>query len=405
LNTDGMRQIFCIFAFLLASVTAYGQADSQTFVKITHSVDLTVAVDSTGKEWIFDRDRGQFVESSGYERFAPDSRGLSDEDYSQGDIILPPEVRCTDIIDHDLSELLKPIEVGIDQRIEGNVFSGQDVVVKGLVTGDVVSLKTVTVESTGEVRGDVVAKEIRRDRGGQILGRKTNIPVPALPRIEIPRYIAMPDVWSLFISGFLVFICLIGLALVPKPVKNVVQRIDHEVIRSFFYGLLGWFALAPVFVLLIITVVGIPIALLVYPLFILAAVVLAFVSMAVFIGQRVAPALGLKDKSLYLKGLIGVVAVEMINIIGVFFGAVGLTALNSLLFVLYVIAASVALTIGFGAVLSSRFGSRPFAWRRDAGLRPPAPPVAPPISPPPSPLTPPPPPSAPPSSDEKNATD
>lgn len=356
-----MRRLFIIVSlmFLAALVTAQ-EPSKQRFVRITHSTDGTIAVDSAGGVWHYDADRGEFV--PGEPADVDKTSELSDEEdtLDQG-IELPAEVRCTNIHEGDISRLFNEVVVGLDERVTGAVFSGRDVIIKGLVDGDVVSLQTVTITSTGEVRGNVIAKEIRRDRGGRILGQQSKVWFPAFGGWNVPGLFVLPWLVTAAFIGFIIFITVIVIALAPKPVGRVAARIDQAPVKSFFIGVLGWFSIIPIFGLLIITIVGIPVAILAFPLLLVGAVVLAVAAAAIFIGDKVCPLFHWQKKSIYLKAICGIIAVEVIDIVASLFGALGAAPIHYILLALYLIVTLGAATIGFGAVIVTRFGTRPKA--------------------------------------------
>lgn len=381
------RAIFLYVLTLFSAVVLAQTESTHTFVKIIHSPDGTTAVDAKGKVWRYDSEKGDFVVAESQE--IPSVPGTGGD--SSDEIMLPPEVRCTDVHYGDINDFFKDVTVGLDERIEGSVTSGKDVTIKGLVTGDVVCFQTVVVENTGEVRGNVTAREIRRERGGKILGHPKEVAFPQIGNFQLPSYRGWKTgVIALFLTGFLIFICAIMIALVPTPLGRIVDKISAHVISSFFWGLLGWFAIAPIFVLLLITIVGIPIAILLYPLIIIAALVLGFTSMAIYVGGRLCPRIGLQNPSLYIKGIIGIVAVKALLILTSLAALLGSEGLFVLFMVLYIIAASVFLTIGFGAVLSARFGLKPRQISVTATITVPSPPPSPTAGMPPMPSPPPP---------------
>jgi hypothetical protein len=395
---------------------ALAQVDQERrFVKITHSSDKTIAVDSSGQEWYYDKETGEFVTPDEYRESSRREYGSDDEDDLGSDkLVLPPEKRCTDKHIGDVIDLLGEVVVGFDQRIEGSI-TARKVVVKGLVIGNVVSYSTVRVESHAEVRGDVFAKEITTERGGRILGSKHEVPFPELIGEGGP---GMPSGGTVFealvLTGFFAFICLITIALVPDRLNRIVTRVEQGAVSSFFWGVLVWFSILPLFVLLIITIVGIPIAILVYPFALIAAVVLGYVAVALFIGKKVSPYFKWQDKSVYIKGLLGVCFLAALRILWSFFDSVGATGLDTFFMVIYIVLASVAITIGIGAVVSSKFGAVPRpAGPPRMGTPPEAPRPVPPVKPPPPPKTEPippqiitpPPPIPPPVPKSGNATD
>lgn len=390
--------LYIILLCLLSAAAPAQDENRQTFIKIIHSTDQTIAIDSTGNEWIYDRDQGKFVPIDDYRSTAGETPDVTDQEYGSSEIVLPPEIRCTDVHEGDIVELFRDVTVGFDQRVEGMVLSGRDVVVKGLVIGDVVSFRTVRVESSGEIRGDVIASEIIRDPGGRILGEQRQMPMPSSVGVTMPRITPIfPNISGIFLIIFQIFVVVVVLAIASGPVGRIIDKIEHGIVKSFFWGLLAWFAILPIFLLLIITIVGIPVAILVYPFALLLALILGFVSSAVYIGRRLSPLLGWEDRSGYLKAILGVVAVGALLVLSNLADFVGLEPIRGLLAVVFVIICSVALTVGLGGVVSARFGMRPKPARTGPQYS-----QTPPVSPPPPPGTdirrqpPPPPPPIPP---------
>lgn len=400
----------------MAAVAMAQDNEERHYVKISYTTGHTVAVDSSGQEWYYDTESGEFVTEDEYGGSTARRGDPADEDdLGSDEIILPPELRCTKVHDGDITEIFSHVIIRIDSRIEGSVTSGKEVIVKGLVIGNVVSYGRVIVESTGEVRGDVIAKEIVRERGGRILGQRLEVPFPEGIGIVPSVPVVFPSFMGFIFTGFLVFICLITIALFPQQLGRVVAKIEEGTIKSFFWGVLGWFSILPVFALLIITIVGIPIAILIFPFVVLAAILLGYVSVAIFIGQRLSPFFNWQDKSVYIKAIIGVIVIAGFRLLANIFISIGAEGLGVFFGVVYWIVALVTITAGLGAAISSRFGARPKPAGKTPGsdLAPselePVPPVKPPPPPksdhlPPQILAPPPP-VPPPAPKSGNATD
>lgn len=408
-----MRKNLLLFIvpFLLAIPVAGQDSGGQTFTSISHTADRTVAVDSTGKTYYYNRETGQFDSAEEFQ--GEDFTQPGDADFGDGNIILPPEIRCTEIRYGDVTKFFANVEIEIDERIEGSVFSFQDIIINGLVTKDVVSLRTVTVSGTGEVRGDVIAKDIRRERGGKILGQRQEVPFPDVLSMNMPRvgYVAGSGYHFLILFIFL-FVAIIIAAIAPKPLGRVVNRLSNTIVASFFWGLLFWVALIPVLVLLVITIVGIPL-IVIYPFMIVLAVMLGYAAAVQSIGENICRRVGWQQKSLYMRISCGVLALEIPHLFYIVFLVIGLEALSTLMLVLYLIIGGTALTIGIGAAVSSKFGIKPKKKPVQARMyQPPPPPPSPGLVPPPTPTAPksPPPPSPPPppkrdedSSDDKDS--
>jgi len=364
--------VLTIGAWLLLAVLATGQeGEKRTFVKITHSGDRTVAIDSTGKVWYFDAETEQFIPAEDYDE-------IDTDDYSSEDSVLAG-TRHTRISRGDVFELFDSYVVEYDQCLDGSIVCLHDVRIDGLVTKDVVSLKTVTISPTGEVRGDVVAREIIRERGGRIHGQRERVQVgidlPEVPRT--PRI--LQKAVSLLVALFLFFLAVVITAMVPKPISRISVRLGEQTVKSFFWGLLVWLALLPVFILLIITIIGIPIAILVYPFVLLATFLVAFTTGIILTGRITCRFLHWKTDSLYLQCLCGAVLLMASLVCAGLFSALGLFPLGNIIHALFWIIAFVIFTAGLGATVTSRFG-----FERRA-KQPPAPGIVE-VTPPPSPV-------------------
>lgn len=377
--------IFVLF-LLIGSISAQEQS-GQKFIKITHSNEKTVAIDSSGQTWYFDSEEEKFVKYKKYSGRDTESEiGSLDDEF-----MLPPEIRCTDVYEDDLIELFDDAIVEVDQKIEGTVFSFNNVIVKGLVTQDVIGLKRVVIESSGEVRGNVVAAEIVRRRGGKIGGAREEVPI--LKKIS-PRFIRfsnfLPGYVNLIISAFLLFIYLVFLALLPNNVRRIVNKIKSGAVSSFFWGLLVWISFIPLIVILTLTVVGIPvlpIVVLLFPIILL----LGYVTGAVYFGGVICRIIRIKSQSLYLYGFIGIIFIEMGRYTAMIFQLSNLDVLEILAYIAHGIIGFIAVTTGMGAIISSRFGMRP--KKKDVSSQPevsPPPPIkrtAAPPTPPPAPMS------------------
>lgn len=383
-----------ILPFLLLSPVLSQDDGGQTFISISHSVDRTVAKDSSGQVYYYNRSTGEFDSAETvHGRIQYNSEP---GEYDESDVILPPEKRCTEVHYGDVTKFFNDVEIALDERVEGSVFSFNDIVIRGLVTKDVVSLKTVTIAGTGEVRGDVIGKDIRREPGGKIMGQRQEVPFPDLPAMSVPRlwYIAGTG-YDFIILFIFLFIAIVIAAIAPKPLGRIVNRLSNSLVASFFWGLLFWFALIPILVLLIITVVGLPL-IVVYVFVIPLAIMLGYAAAAQAIGERVCRRFGWQQKSIYQRITCGVLTLEVPHILYILFMAIGLESLGTLMLVIYITVGSVALNIGIGAAMASKFGIKPKPKPVQKPVYPTPPPPTPGVVPPPPPQASAPPPPTPP---------
>jgi hypothetical protein len=150
------------------------------------------------------------------------------------------------------------------------------------------------------------------------------------------------------------------LLIFQRPVKRVHLQLSRGFIKNFLVGLLIVLALGPVFVLLCITIIGLPVALLIYPFAVLAAIVLGFIGGAYYTGTLVGRRISkFKFDSVYLTMIVGIVALMALWFASGFFASVGVGPLAGVCFGFGVAAISVFLLAGIGGVWFSKFGLRP----------------------------------------------
>lgn len=418
-----------ILIFFVAQAAAQALAPDN-YIQITHTSSGTEAVDSAGQTWYYNYKTDSF-EATPANYYADEDDEFSDTDFGLDAPLLPPETRCTDITRGDILEFFGTVEIRLDQRVKGSVFCGDDIVVRGLVDGEVFSLKTVTVENSGEIRGSVIAKEIILKRDGRILGQDQEVPFPNIFSNTLTFFGGvLTGFKGLFISAFLLFICIIMLALVPKHVKRAADKITLKPIASFGFGFLGWILLGPAVgicaSLLALTLIGIPLIPFL-ALVLIAVIMLAISAVAVAIGRIVCGRFKLYPKSDFAASVAGILALSFPFLVWVFFEAIGLEGLAIAAMVIFIVFDSIAIAVGMGGVVTTRlgFGPKKKNWKpgdpipgdvAEAPTPPPTPsvPPMPPVSATPVPPTPPtlpshdsmaPSPPAPPSSPEEKPGD
>ncbi len=210
---------------------------------------------------------------------------------------VPPAAEEGDEAASDERVATGPVTIGRGQRVKSAVAFGGPVVVEegAVVDGDVVAFGgDVELRAGARVDGDAVAfgGTVHRGAGAQVSGDAVSLggsglgPVVARnvlksrhadaagnlrdPSRGFPIARFLLEFAALFGVGFVV------LMLAPHRVKTIENTIRAEPWKNGFAGALGLLALAPLSVLLIITVVGIPVAFLLW----LAAAVAAPVGVA-----------------------------------------------------------------------------------------------------------------------------
>lgn len=206
---------------------------------------------------------------------------------------------------------LSPVRVASDEIIGGDVVGiGTKVEVDGIVRGDLVAVGS-RLTLRGEVRGDLVGvgSTLKLLPGSKIRGELVNVggkldnqgaeveqttdlglSAPFTPSIAqgIPMgFLAFLGFWMDFLVIALVFVVLLlHSAIVPERVRTISEETPVRPGTAFLAGLLGYAALFVVNFFLIVTLVGIPLAVLVYFVF----KVLQWLGLAGifhFVGQRI----------------------------------------------------------------------------------------------------------------------
>jgi hypothetical protein len=258
-------------------------------------------------------------------------------------------------------------------RVEGMVFTlFGNINVEGTVEDATVApFGSVRVGPNAKVGGDVVASNIEKEPGGRIGGYRNEL-----------FFKFFGDTWEtrgaywvqttltvivLLKTLFWVFLVLLAHALAARNVTKVKNKIQASFFKSFLMGVLVQILLLPAVLLLIMTIVGIPVAVFLIPLMIVAAVILSQAAIGLFLGEKIDENTGLKFPTPLGKTLAGLMAMQLVPLLAVVFawgtgldlfgGSFRMLALG--LIVLSVIIGYVVVTIGTGAVTMTRFGTRP----------------------------------------------
>ncbi|MDX1501666.1 MAG: hypothetical protein R3325_04830 [Thermoanaerobaculia bacterium] len=293
---------------------------------------------------------------------------------------------------------------GGELTIEGTVLGDAVAIageawVNGRVTGDLaVVASEARIGPEAVIEGELVniGSELEVDEAAQILGAVVDVPFsPALRFDEWPgdfgswwrfagrgwgghRVIGRTFdlLWSLFGLVVLGLLACLALLLAPGPVRRIGQRAGEEPWQAGLVGLLAQILFLPLFVtitlILLVSVIGIPLLLLV-PFALLALALVAFLGytgVALRLGEWLRERFGWGLSSPYVVLLVGVVSLQIWWFLGeaLTIGGGPLRAVAALFLLFGGLLQWIAWTIGFGAALLSRFGSR-----RSAAVAPPPP--------------------------------
>ena len=223
-----------------------------------------------------------------------------------------------------------------------------DASISGQVEGTVTVFGgTLTLGEEAVIGKDatVVMGRVSRAEGASINGTIISINIPRFLR-AFPRAMAQSIAAFWLALGFMVLVGITGLAillaaLVPRHIASVVKALDRSFFPMLGFGVMWLVLIFPVGLLLLLSIIGIVII----PLEILIVglgIVVGYVASAIFIGSHVIGAFK-KEPIPFLDAVIGIAILFIIGLV-----PMAGTAIQSV----FVIA-------GFGAALSTRFGSMP----------------------------------------------
>jgi len=363
---------------------------ADSFMELHLTPNGAYGVDKSGNEWDYDFTREEFIRQGG------DSQG-TETVFGRREVIEVPDIEeLKNMNENDLAELkrlkglkLGTVIIGVDEKILGPVVAVGPVTVRGVVIGDVVSYKKITVTSTGEIQGNARAPEIVKMRGGVITGSRVESEFPTIPEVALfseNRYTALIVNVSI-LAGLLICGLLIA-AVVPKAITRIKSCMQKNFFKSFFIGFLVVLAFGPLMALLSLTVIGIPVALIALPIALFLAAIMGIVGLGNLAGDILSRYFGGLGSSQIVRVVSGLIVLDLFWIImsllmvrnGGF-----LDGFSTLFMVLAIVIWSIGLMIGLGAVVMTRFG------KRECGaisieikvdkVKPPPPPTPPPLSP------------------------
>ena len=390
--------------------TVYADSASSVFLELHLSPDGVYGVDSQGTEWEYDFSQGKFIlqgdagnnivtEIVVPNPVPPDIDSLMAEAekarIKMERIEINQDSMANDMEETALRALKKirglqlgTVEIGPDDIIVGPLVAVGPITVKGTVKGDVISFRKITVTSTGEITGDARAPEIVKMRGAIIGGDQFETDLPKIPEIEIFETTSDTAlIANLIILAVLLFCGLLAVAIVPASINRLEKCLQKYFLRSFFIGFAAWVLIGPLFALLCLTIIGIPVAFFVLPLALILGVILGSIGLGQLVGRALNQVLGKRLISQLLRVILGIIVLYIPWIIMSLFmrSTSGLSeAFSTLFLVLSIVIWSIGVTAGLGTVVMTRFGSRECEKAvkltvEVSGFYPPPPPTPPPL--------------------------
>ncbi|MGE5232724.1 MAG: hypothetical protein ACM3OB_01325 [Acidobacteriota bacterium] len=297
------------------------------------------------------------------------------------------------------------VVIGGSVDVEGEVLGdavavGGSVEVSGRVTGNVVAVGGgVTLGPHAEVLGDVssIGGRVDRDPGAKVVGQVSEVALGPLLRLgalrhgrwqwharEVESDFAFAGVArflrSVLTFGVLVLLACLVVLLARTPLERVSEKVGNDPWRAGLTGLAAQVLFLPLAFLiglvLVVSIIGIPlliVAIFVVPVVLAVIGFLGYAAVANRLGRWSEARFGWRLGSPYVVALVGVAMIQIWTVAARMldwgFFPMGVIAFFGLFFGF--LAQYAAWTVGFGAVLLTRFGTQD-QWRRPVGVAAPA---------------------------------
>jgi hypothetical protein len=253
--------------------------------------------------------------------------------------------------------------VGRNEWVNGDVIVfGGNAIVYGTVKGGIVVLKgDIRLTSTSYVKDDVICilGNTDIDEGARIAGRTSVFNFGKVIKDTLNARIFSS---AMIIFRFLRIVLLFLIALLiyfafPTQTGYIHDCLQKGYAKSFLVGFIGFFLLPVLFLVLLATIIGIPIALLLLPLVTLGAFLHGGTGFSILIGEKFQKLTGLKIQSKAVFIGIGIVLIELPLLLYKIFTTIN-SIVSAILLSCVIVVYLIVWTPGFGAVIVTRFGTR-----------------------------------------------
>ncbi len=277
---------------------------------------------------------------------------------------------------HDVATFGGPTVVS--GTVKGDVATfGGPVSIDGTVDGDVAAFGgMVKLGPKSSVGGDIaiVGGQVDRAEGAQVSGEIKNVDLGMLNQF-IPRIIGSatfasphkPHVAGRAIKFFITFFMLAGLGILitllgvffSKPIDRIVHIIETDFWKSAGIGFLVQISLAPALVFMAVSILGIPLIPLAV-LLVVAGILMSIASFGVIINQKFLHAVNKPPMNTLPAVVLGFVLLHSLFLLGTLINIAGspLTALGVIFIIINFIVLWCGVTVGMGAVWTTRLGTR-----------------------------------------------
>lgn len=217
--------------------------------------------------------------------------------------------------EREIVKIGEDITITWGERVTEAAAIGGDVTVEGEVAHDVVAVGgTVFLGPYARIGGDVtsIGGTIVQQDGASVHGKISVIQTPDLSRLTtLLSRCHLPEITPLFFQfsslGSFIGFFLLGLlivALMPSTVGQIAFMLEHHLLQSMFWGILGLVLIVPIGVVLLISIVGIVLI----PLEIIGVacgLLLGSIAAAQLAGKKILRSLTQSDQSIMWETVFG----------------------------------------------------------------------------------------------------
>jgi len=242
-----------------------------------------------------------------------------------------------------------------------------DVTVNGCVEGDIVVIGgDIYVNPTGYIQGDAIATggRVIKEEGAKITGSTISIGSPFL---MMPRGSVFQIIEGIMLMVMIVSIILsaLSISLFPNPIDRIANKLSTRPIKSFLFGYISYIGFFLVWLLLLVSVIGIPLAIFGEPVAILILMIFAYTAFNQVVGVRLFKEN--KTSKSFWYGILTTTGLPFILLV------LGFITNSSVLFIFNMILLGfmffVLMPAGIGAATLARFGLPPRAKNNDTAAK------------------------------------
>lgn len=190
----------------------------------------------------------------------------------------------------------KDINIGKDQIVNNAVAIAGQITVSGLLENNVVTVGgSIVLTNAAVVRGNVICigGVVVQGNGAQVYGDITELNSSNFSSIVASAFQGDMDAWSWILD--IIYLCFFAMILTlallmaflfPRPLNAIVNSIQGNKTKSFFWGALATLMIAPFFMLLVFSFIGIPLIPLAFAALLLAFM-FGFIGISALLGKFV----------------------------------------------------------------------------------------------------------------------